>query len=192
MRLPSNYAANASAFHQKVGEILCNSSLFKGYRIRQECPVEDINPNYPSGRERFDWVVLDLKLVIECHGEQHFRPTRFGSISLDKAASNLEAQRLRDTLKRRAAEEMDWLYVAISIADKELLSEQYIYDRYKALVDQFNAVVGSSKPTKPQKPISKFQQKARAYRKEQYQKLKLQRKLDGAKTKDLSRADSRR
>ncbi len=109
-RNPS-YRSNASKLHIEVGEMLFSSPYTKSYRIYQEYPVKKICPKFKSGKEKFDWVILDLQLVIECHGEQHYTPICFGGISLDEAKLNFKKQQVRDRLKKEAALSVGWSYM---------------------------------------------------------------------------------
>lgn len=103
----------ASSGHQFIGKLLAQPP-FLAYRIRQEYPVQLINPSWHSGRHKFDWVILDLKLVIEVHGAQHSQPVRWSNdISQDEAIAALENRQRVDWQKQRAAEEAGWGYIAI-------------------------------------------------------------------------------
>jgi len=103
-RLSHAYRKNASRLHRAVGDALLNKeSPFKNYKVYQEYPVNRINPDYQDGRHKFDWVILDLRLVIEVHGEQHFKPVDFGGEGSDKAEENWRDTQFRDTKKKRAA-----------------------------------------------------------------------------------------
>ena len=88
-KTPIQTATNASTLHKHVGAILLAIPAFQGYEVRQEYPVVKVDPKYPSGREKFDWVVLGARIVIECHGEQHYEPVCFGGIDIDQAKRNL-------------------------------------------------------------------------------------------------------
>src|ERR1700674_5832261 len=103
-RFAFRYRKSTSKFHKKVGEILRDSPIFKNFKLYQEYPVTWINPQMTSlARCHYDWVLLDLKVVIEVHGQQHFQQTRFGGISEDEAQQRFEEQTQRDYAKQLAA-----------------------------------------------------------------------------------------
>ena len=72
----------------------------------------EINPTYKSNRERFDWAILELKVIIEVHGQQHYKQSTFGGDPL-KAEKRFKEQQERDKLKEQAAREAGWGYLAI-------------------------------------------------------------------------------
>lgn len=117
-RFKHDYRKNASKLHKLVGDLL-RDSLFKDYKIYQEYPVNKINELYPSGREKFDWYVKDLNLVIEVHGEQHYMPVTFGGITEQEAELNFRRQQFRDVTKRNAALDAGATYLIIKY-DEEL------------------------------------------------------------------------
>lgn len=121
---PELLAKNASKMHKKVGELLL-SGYFKGYEIRQEYPVNQVNPNFKSGREKFDWVILGgiFSAVIEVHGEQHYNPVCFGGRNKDEAREAFKKQKVRDELKREAAESAGWAYLVVRYDDKLITAE---------------------------------------------------------------------
>jgi hypothetical protein len=122
------YAANASKLHKKVGDLL-RDSIFKGYQIFQEYPVNKINPNYRSGREKFDWYIKELNIIIEVHGEQHYKPVCFGGISEHDAELNFKRQQFRDTIKKDAAVVAGATYIVIKYneeVNEETLSKKIL------------------------------------------------------------------
>jgi hypothetical protein len=111
---PSNLAKNASKLHQTILELLTSEeSPYKSYNIRQEYRVSEVNPTFKSNREKFDLVILDLKICIECHGKQHEEPVTFGGMSKEQANKIFIAQQDRDELKRLAAVEAGWGYLVV-------------------------------------------------------------------------------
>ena len=126
-RFKYGYRKTSSALHKKVGDCLRASAL-SGFQILQEYPVNKVNPSFSSGREKFDWVILDLHIVIEVHGEQHFHPVTFGGISEREAALRFQEQVKRDLAKCTAAVDAGWTYLFIPYTDKDKVSEVYILD----------------------------------------------------------------
>lgn len=173
-RFQEAYRSNASKLHITVGDCLRDSSIFSGYNIYQEYPVNKINSDYPCAAHKFDWVIPDLFLVIECHGEQHYRGVRFGGISEEEATSNFLHQRHRDNMKMNAAVSAGWTYLTISFADIDQINDSYIWSVYQAQKNK----------TKVTKPLTRFVptnkqsnlDKARETRLSLYQKMKIKMK----------------
>lgn len=117
-RFKHDYRENASKLHKAVGDILRSSEVFKLWKVYQEYPVNRVNPSFQSGREKFDWVILDLAVVLECHGEQHYRPVNFGGIPDDEAVANFHQQQRRDIRKEDAAIDAGFGYIAIKFSDE--------------------------------------------------------------------------
>ena len=120
-KIPTNLAKNASKLHKHVGELLVQ--LYPGYEIRQEYCVSKVNPKFTSAREKFDWVIIKLNVVIEVHGEQHYLPVCFGGISEEKAIKNLEKRKKVDAKKQKAAEDAGWAYLVIPYWDDRIKIE---------------------------------------------------------------------
>jgi len=121
-RAKNNCQKCASLAHVFIGELL--KDTFPNFEIRQEYPVKSINSKYKSGREKFDWVVLGLKIVIEIMGQQHYGPVCFGGISIEEAKKNYVKQINRDYLKKKAAIDCGWTYISIKYneeIDKDVL-----------------------------------------------------------------------
>jgi len=112
------YRSNASKAHKNLGELFETTEYFANMRIYQEYPVERVYPYYNSGREKFDWVILDLQVVCELHGEQHYRPVRFGGITQEEADQRFEDQKIRDAAKKRATWAAGFSYVCFRYDEK--------------------------------------------------------------------------
>lgn len=110
------YAQNASSYHRKMGELL-EEMNFGGLGIYQEHIVRDICPDHPSPLDRFDFYIPSLNLVIEVHGEQHYKAATFGGISQQKADFNFAKGSLRDTDKALSAKKSGLIYIAFSYKD---------------------------------------------------------------------------
>ena len=110
------YAKNASSYHRKMGELL-EKMNFGGLGIYQEHIVKDICPDHPSPLDRFDFYIPSLNLVIEVHGEQHYKAATFGGISQQKADFNFAKGSLRDTDKALSAKQTGLVYIAFSYKD---------------------------------------------------------------------------
>ncbi len=118
-KTPRQLAKNASKLHKKVGELLtCQESGYKNFEIRQEYAVSRVNPEFKSNREKFDWVILGLKIVIEAMGIQHYKPICFGGMDITEAQSIFKHRQETDQLKQQAAEDAGWAYVTVRYDEK--------------------------------------------------------------------------
>ena len=171
-RFKRDYRSNASKLHRTMGDLLRENEVLKNYRIYQEYPVNRISAYFDSGREKFDWIILDLQVVIECHGQQHYKPVRFGGITKEEAVDNFRAQQQRDEAKRKAAEEAGWKYVVFKYDEDITLhsllskidSHQPAYPVREESLDPGQAVVKATQDKKHEEKLAK----AREYRKQRY------------------------
>jgi len=130
-RLQYQYRNNASSLHKKVGDYLRESNLFKYHKIFQEYPVNLINPDYGNPRHRFDWVITDLKIVVEVMGAQHFTITRWGNMDADEAYDQFLAGKARDDAKKQAAIEAGFTYIEISYNEIDEVSDSFMIQKMK-------------------------------------------------------------
>ena len=155
-RLPAHLAKNASKLHKHVGELLTSEdSPYKFYEVRQEYRVSEVNPTYKSNREKFDWAILNLKIVIEIHGEQHYRAVTFGGISPEEAADNFKRRVELDQKKQKAAEDAGWGYVVVSYREQKITLEELtdkITEAVEAISDDTPKII---KPYKAKIPTRK-------------------------------------
>lgn len=169
-RFQFEYRATASKRHRQVGEIFRSHPYFINYISYQEYPVNKVDPNYLSGREHFDWVVPQLKLVCEVHGEQHYGPTCFGGISQQEAVDAFNALRIRDRAKENAAVSAGWTY--ISISPDIVITAEWIIDQYQQCFNPAKPVLIKRVSIHTEEYNEKKKTKAAQWRKEQYQKQK--------------------
>lgn len=153
------------------------SKIFSGFSVKEEVSVSDLNKSYIYNQHRFDFVLPDIKLVIEAHGKQHYQVQSFG---MDKAEAEIAFQRgvLRDTSKMNAALEVGYTYIVVPYLDEAKITDTYLWDLYKK--------AKTEDPFKPQESNRKSylnSEKHKAYldlcrqrRKEQYSKQKERRK----------------
>jgi very-short-patch-repair endonuclease len=157
---------NASSLHRTVGNILRSEAPFSGYRSYQEWPVSRINPKCKNSKLKFDWVIPELYLVIECHGKQHYEKTSFGGIDSEKAEKLFKEQQERDRLKMEYAIEMGWTYIVIPYTLEKSLTANIIWRLYK---DNYNDKRIEEKPIEKEDPTRLNRlQKAKEYRHQQY------------------------
>lgn len=172
-RFQQSYRASASKYHKTVGDMLHASEVFKNYKIYQEYPVNRVSAYYDSGREHYDWVILDLEIVIEVMGQQHYAPVRFGGITQEEAEEKFLAQKERDQAKRRAAEESGWTYIVFKY-DEEI-SILSLLKKIDSHEPEYQVCEEEEAPPKAadieqSKRHQEQLKKAREYRQQQYQK----------------------
>ena len=123
------YRSNASRLHKTVGDFLRQHRDFCGHSSFQEYSVNKVNPSFPSGKHKFDWVVPALRLVIECHGRQHYIPTSFGGEESAKVA--FRDIKLRDEAKKDAALAVGWRYIVVKYTEQKKVTSELIFDKIK-------------------------------------------------------------
>lgn len=195
-RFKYEYRKNASKLHRKVGDILRESITWGHYEIYQEYPVNRVNTKYANGAHKFDWVIPKLKIVIECHGKQHYEVQTFGA-EIEDAISAFNDQQYRDKAKKEAALQAGWIYIEIpytlenKITEHKLLqmfweaekeSEEYLKDYVEENNEPTTQEVLDAKNKEWAKKErerylsseghSNALQKAREYRKQRYRRLK--------------------
>lgn len=116
-RFQYKYRKSASKLHKAVGDTIRTHQLLKHYTSYQEYSVSRINSDYHTNSHKFDWVIIELKVVIEVHGQQHYMPVCFGGISKEEATKRYHDQVERDLEKKAAAEEAGWTYIAVRYDD---------------------------------------------------------------------------
>ena len=188
-RLKKEYRKNASKLHKAVGDMLHESPIFSNYRIYQEYPVNRVSPYFDSGREKFDWVILDLMVVIECHGQQHYKPVRFGGITEQEAKDKFQAQVMRDLEKKLAAEKAGWIYVIFKFDEKDITSSALAT---RIVIANKGTVVQDRNTVSQQVKQKKKRKEDKTYRKEQLRKAKEYRKQKYREQKERRNAAKRR
>jgi len=168
-RFKHEYRQSASQLHEHVGEVLRDpDGPFSTRKVYQEYPADRVNPATGNSSYHYDWVVLDLKLVIEVMGEQHYRPVDFGGEGFNAAEEAFYATQHRDERKKRYAEEAGWCYIEIPYDEIEEVDASYIWSKYMANLPTFTPIVDSAKQDKLEKD--------REYRKMQYRQAKERKK----------------
>lgn len=104
---------HSSKFHEKIREIFVNDPFFKNLSCYQEVQVSSLVPSYSSNMHCVDWYVEELGLIIELHGEQHYKPTNYGNASFDETKKNFNNIKYRDNLKKTALLEAGYEYIEI-------------------------------------------------------------------------------
>lgn len=156
-KIPTDLAKNASKLHKRVLELLTSEeSIFKHYSVRQEVSVKDINPNFPSRREKIDVCIRELKLCIEIHGLQHYQKTCFGGIDGDEAQRKFKAQQERDIQKQMAVEEAGWAYLVVKYNEEKITLDE-ITDRIHEALKNVKEYVEIEREVQKIKSNSKLQ-----------------------------------
>ena len=164
-RFQWKFRKGASALHKAVGNAL-REEPFELHKVLQEYPVDKVNVTYSNSRHHFDWVVLDLKLVVECHGKQHYEPVE---LFLREGLSFKERQRI-DLQKQEAATEAGFTYVVVPYFDQKKVTPEWLWDLY---LTHFNDMAAEKPVKKPESVYKqKMKERAREHRKAQYQRLK--------------------
>lgn len=117
---------NQSNFHETVRDLFRKDTWFRNLRCYQEVPVIDLIPGYSSNQHRFDWYIEELNIVLELHGEQHYKATNFGSMSYEEKTRAFAEGQMRDQLKKEAAVDAGFKYVAISYKEIAKLTGPYL------------------------------------------------------------------
>ena len=86
------------------------------------------------GKQELDIYIPELKLAIEYDGKQHFKPVRFGGISLEKAKENLRNTKKLDKIKNKKIEQhKDEVKYFIRFNYKNKITEEYVVERLKGI-----------------------------------------------------------
>jgi len=169
-RFKKSYRKNASKLHKTIGRILRTSKSFKNYSIYQEYPVNRINSNFKSGREKFDWIIKDLKIIIECHGQQHYFPVNFGGISDEEAISKFRKQQYQDRIKKKAAEQAGWTYIVVKYDEK--ITVALLLSKIENYIKTYDTLEERDVKKKNTTTHKEALEKAREYRKKRYRESK--------------------
>jgi hypothetical protein len=83
-----------------------------------------------GGTLEIDIWVPELKLAIEYDGEQHFKPVRFGGMSLERASANFKEQLRRDRLKnRKVRSHKDDVRFFVRFSYKDDITEEFVREK---------------------------------------------------------------
>ena len=121
-KTPTKLAKNASKLHKHIGNLLTSEdSIFKNFEIRQEYPVNKLNPEFNSSREKYDWVILSpfVPFIIEVMGRQHTEFIPF----FHKTKYDFIKQQERDAAKKEAALKAGYAYITISYKEPKITLE---------------------------------------------------------------------
>lgn len=136
-RFKYQYRSNASKLHKKIGDLLRYSDSFKYYDSFQEYPVNKVNTRYYTGCHHFDWVIPGLRLVVECHGIQHYEPTAFDGDN-EKAIDQFYGIQERDDKKKTAALDAGFKYITISYKEEKKICELDLLKKITAAEEELS------------------------------------------------------
>lgn len=104
---------NQSKFHEQLRDIFCTVAPFKQLTCLQEVNVKDLFPEYRYTNHHYDWYIKELMVIIELHGQQHYKPVNFGNMTPRETIINFNLTRYRDDSKRNIAIENGFTYIEI-------------------------------------------------------------------------------
>ena len=114
-----------SKFHESVRNIFVSDTFFSKLQCFQEVPIKELVPNYHKNHY-LDWFIDELGVILELHGEQHYRIVNFGNHSYGEAKENFHNIRYRDNLKKTALIQAGYQYREISYKDKIKINAEYL------------------------------------------------------------------
>lgn len=117
---------SASDFHNSIRDIFCTDSYFKQIQCFQEVPVVYLVNNYDSNQEAVDWYIESYNLVIELHGNQHYKATGFGNMSYSEKQVSFNNIRYRDNKKKTALINANYNYLEIPYKLKDKLNADFL------------------------------------------------------------------
>ena len=110
---------------KKYNLIKIANNKIHGVTYEQQKTFDDC---YYKSKLPFDFYIKEKECCIEVQGEQHFRPVKFGGMSLKKAKKNFEKQKKRDKIKkdfcnRNNIKLIELSYEEIRTTDKNILKD---------------------------------------------------------------------
>lgn len=125
------YRDNASKLHKKVGDLLREEKVFGDFEWYQEYPVNKVFDGYPDGRAKFDWVCPALRIVIECHGKQHYQVVDFGYDSVEEAIEAFNDGKKRDIEKKQAAMDANYTYMVVPYTIEKNVNGEWLQETFQ-------------------------------------------------------------
>ncbi len=117
---------HSSAFHEKLRQIFINDEFFKNLSCYQEVKVSALVNGYSSNQHCIDWYIEEFRLVIELHGNQHYKMSNFGNQPYDTAVKSFNNMKYRDNLKKTALLESGYEYLEIPYKDQQKVDAKYL------------------------------------------------------------------
>ena len=119
---------SSSKFHETVRKIFTDDSFFKNLSCYQEVPVSALAPGYSNNSHCVDWYIDELCIVLELHGQQHYKLTNYGNIPYQKAKKDFNNIQYRDNKKKLALTNAGYEYREISYKLQNKLTASKIKD----------------------------------------------------------------
>lgn len=119
---------HSSNFHEKLRQIFVADPFFKNLSCYQEVQVSSLVPGYSSNMHCVDWYIEEFRLIIELHGEQHYKATNYGNASFEVTQKNFNNIKYRDNLKKTALLNAGYEYIEISYKQSNKLDAQSLKD----------------------------------------------------------------
>jgi len=116
---------SSSDFHEIVREIFTSDPFFKNLSCYQEVPVSSLVSSYRSNHY-VDWYIDELGIILELHGQQHYKITNFGNSSWEETRKAYNNIRYRDNKKKTALENAGFEYREISYKKKSKLNSKLL------------------------------------------------------------------
>lgn len=121
---------DTSILQSKVSDYI--KSLYNEIRHEEECTLSPINPK-TGCRLRYDNEIIELKLIIEVNGIQHYKITTFTKLSAKHKGispeEEFECQKWKDKFKRDYAISHGYFYLEIPYYSDDKI------ETYKSLID---------------------------------------------------------
>lgn len=117
---------HSSKFHETLRQIFITDPFFSKLSCYQEVPVSALVFNYPSNQHCVDWYIEEFRLIIELHGEQHYKRTNFNNTSYEESVKAFNNIKFRDNLKKTALINAGYEYLEIPYRDKDKVDSKYL------------------------------------------------------------------
>jgi len=191
-RFQYEYRKSASKYHKAVGDLL--RTTFPYLQVYQEYPVNRVNVSYTESSHHFDWVLPSLQVVIEVHGQQHYKPTSWVG-DADQAQENFRSLKERDELKRLAALSAGYRYIALPYSECMDLDQASLLNLIETAEVLANASVEAEEDPRKEKQKEKAKEKRQEYlksdkHKEELEKAREWRKMQYKKAKERKANES--
>lgn len=108
---------SSSSYNETIRKIFCEDPFFSHLRCFQEVPVAELVEGYHNPYHKMDWFIKELGIVIEVHGQQHYKPVNFTGASWLHAKRDFHEIVHRDNEKKFAVEQAGYIYVEIPFSE---------------------------------------------------------------------------
>jgi hypothetical protein len=119
---------NQSVFHDRVRELLLSSPILKDLKIFQEVNPRYLDDTYEFTGHHYDFYIESLDVIIECHGDQHYKFTNRGNIQYEEAQLQWKLSQKRDSTKKSFALSKGLRYIEIPYSEKDKLTVDKLHE----------------------------------------------------------------